>query len=319
MSSTAYAPNRVVALSGGGADSLLHAERLRIARELHDVVAHSFAAIALHAGVAEHVKDDRPEQVGEALRAIKAVSSEASRELRAILGVLRSVDDGPSTVATRGVGGLDALAASARLQIEVLGRDRAVVGLEGHRALTLSRRQSEVLVLLGASTSGLSGEQLAIALYGDEGNPLSARAEVSRLRRAVGKSILAEPYRLQAGVDCDIGQLRLLLCDGRTAAALDAYRGPLLPRSDAPGVVALRNEIDDWVRRAVLTSDDLEVLWRWLSTPSGEGDVQAWRRFLANVSADDGRRCLAATRLQRLRDGAGVYGPADHRLVAAAS
>ncbi|HEX5925179.1 MAG TPA: hypothetical protein VFY45_15210, partial [Baekduia sp.] len=157
-------------------------------------------------------------------------------------------------------------------------------------ALTLSRRQSEVLVLLGASTSGLSGEQLAIALYGDEGNPLSARAEVSRLRRAVGKSILAEPYRLQAGVDCDIGQLRLLLCDGRTAAALDAYRGPLLPRSDAPGVVALRSEIDDWVRRAVLTSDDLEVLWRWLSTPSGEGDVQAWRRFLANVSADDGRR-----------------------------
>src|ERR1700710_2329919 len=105
MSSTAYAPNRLVALSGGGADSLLYAERLRIARELHDVVAHSFAAISLHAGVAEHVKDDRPDQVGEALRAIKTVSSEASRELRAILGVLRRVDDGPSAVATRGVGG----------------------------------------------------------------------------------------------------------------------------------------------------------------------------------------------------------------------
>ena len=54
--------------------------------------------------------------------------------------------------------------APARLQIEVLGRDRAVVWLEGNRALTLSRRQSEVLVLLGASTSGLSGEQLAIAM-----------------------------------------------------------------------------------------------------------------------------------------------------------
>ncbi len=132
MSSTAYAPNRVVALSGGGADDLLRAERLRIARELHDVVAHSFAAIALHAGVADHVKDDRPDQVGEALRAIKAVSSEASRELRAILGVLRSVGDGPSTVATRGVGGLDALAATASdagtpTRVEISGRPRPLL------------------------------------------------------------------------------------------------------------------------------------------------------------------------------------------------
>jgi signal transduction histidine kinase len=132
MSSTAHAPSRVVALPGGGADGLLHAERLRIARELHDVVAHSFAAIALHAGVADHVKDDRPEQVGEALRAIKAVSSEASRELRAILGVLRRVDDGPSTVVTRGVGGLDALAATATAagtpaRVEISGRPRPLL------------------------------------------------------------------------------------------------------------------------------------------------------------------------------------------------
>ena len=112
MSSTANAPNRVVPLLPGGADSLLRAERLRIARELHDVVAHSFAAIALHAGVAEHVKEDRPEQVGEALRAIKAVSGEAARELRAILDVLRHVDDGDLPAPTRGVGGLDALAAT---------------------------------------------------------------------------------------------------------------------------------------------------------------------------------------------------------------
>jgi signal transduction histidine kinase len=132
MSSTAHAPNRVVPLTGAGADSLLRAERLRIARELHDVVAHSFAAISLHAGVAEHVKDDRPDQVGEALRAIKAVSSEASRELRAILGVLRRVDDGSSTVATRGVGGLEALAVTASdagtpTRVEVSGRPRPLL------------------------------------------------------------------------------------------------------------------------------------------------------------------------------------------------
>jgi signal transduction histidine kinase len=112
MSSTANAPHRVVPLLQGGPDSFIQAERLRIARELHDVVAHSFAAIALHAGVAEHVKDDRPEQVTEALRAIKAVSGEAARELRAILGVLRRVDDADLPAPSRGVGGLEALAAT---------------------------------------------------------------------------------------------------------------------------------------------------------------------------------------------------------------
>jgi signal transduction histidine kinase len=132
MPSTAQAPNRVISLSGGGSDSLIHAERLRIARELHDVVAHSFAAIALHAGVAEHVQEDRPDQVAEALRAIKAVSSEASRELRAILGVLRRADEGQSTAATRGVGGLDALAATAssagiRTRVEISGRPRPLL------------------------------------------------------------------------------------------------------------------------------------------------------------------------------------------------
>ena len=132
MSSTAHAPNRVVPLAAGGADSLLHAERLRIARELHDVVAHSFAAIALHAGVAEHVKDDRPDQVGEALRAIKAVSGEAARELRAILGVLRHVDDGDLPATSRGVGGLDALAATASsagvpTRVTISGRPRPLL------------------------------------------------------------------------------------------------------------------------------------------------------------------------------------------------
>ena len=144
MSSTANAPNRVVPLLQGESDSLIHAERLRIARELHDVVAHSFAAIALHAGVAEHVKDDRPDQVGEALRAIKAVSSEASRELRAILGVLRRVDDGQSTAVTRGVGGLDALAATASgagvpTRVEISGRPRPLLAAVDQAAYRIAQ------------------------------------------------------------------------------------------------------------------------------------------------------------------------------------
>jgi signal transduction histidine kinase len=69
------------------------AERLRIARELHDVVAHSMSMINVQAGVAAHVISTQPEQAVEALNAIKVASREGLRELRAILNVLRQVDD----------------------------------------------------------------------------------------------------------------------------------------------------------------------------------------------------------------------------------
>ncbi|MBB4969233.1 sensor histidine kinase [Saccharothrix violaceirubra] len=71
-------------------------ERLRIAREVHDVVAHSLAMINVQAGVAAHVADRRPEEAVKALRAIKAASGHALDDLRATLGVLR--DDGTMPV-----------------------------------------------------------------------------------------------------------------------------------------------------------------------------------------------------------------------------
>jgi signal transduction histidine kinase len=68
-------------------------ERIRIARELHDAVAHNMSLINIQAGVALHLMDDEPSQVREALTTIKGASKEALVELRSILGVLRGVDD----------------------------------------------------------------------------------------------------------------------------------------------------------------------------------------------------------------------------------
>jgi signal transduction histidine kinase len=68
-------------------------ERMRIARELHDAVAHNMSLINIQAGVALHLMDDEPTQVREALTTIKGASKEALVELRSILGVLRGVDD----------------------------------------------------------------------------------------------------------------------------------------------------------------------------------------------------------------------------------
>ena len=64
-------------------------ERLRIAQELHDVVAHSMSVIAVQAGVGAHVLDQRPDQARFALEAISATSRDTLTEMRRLLGVLR--------------------------------------------------------------------------------------------------------------------------------------------------------------------------------------------------------------------------------------
>ena len=72
-----------------GAARALAEERLRIAQELHDVVAHSMSVIAVQAGVGAHVLTDRPEQARAALDAISATSRGTLTEMRRLLGVLR--------------------------------------------------------------------------------------------------------------------------------------------------------------------------------------------------------------------------------------
>ena len=67
-------------------------DRLRIAQELHDVVAHHMALINVQASVALHLRDRHPEQVDEALRVIKGASKEALVELRSLIDVLRDGD-----------------------------------------------------------------------------------------------------------------------------------------------------------------------------------------------------------------------------------
>jgi signal transduction histidine kinase len=81
-------------------------ERLRIAREVHDVVAHSLAMINVQAGVAAHVADRRPEEAVKALKAIKEASGHALDDLRATLGVLRT---GGGTTPVAGLDRLDEL------------------------------------------------------------------------------------------------------------------------------------------------------------------------------------------------------------------
>lgn len=96
-------------------------ERLRIARELHDVLAHSISVINVQAGVGLALLDTDPEQARTALTTIKAASKEALGEVRQVLDTLRTPGDAPRAPAP----GLDRLpelveqAAAAGLAVEV--------------------------------------------------------------------------------------------------------------------------------------------------------------------------------------------------------
>ena len=85
------------------AELMLAEERLRIARELHDVVSHSISMIAVQAGAAAHVMDREPDKARESLLAIKAASREALQDLRGILGLLRMEGEGDGRAPAAGL------------------------------------------------------------------------------------------------------------------------------------------------------------------------------------------------------------------------
>lgn len=96
-------------------------ERLTIAQELHDVLAHNISLINVQAGVGLHLMDEQPEQARSALAAIKQASNETLGELRSVLDVLRAGESAPRTPSL-GLGGLQGLAdrtAKAGLQVHL--------------------------------------------------------------------------------------------------------------------------------------------------------------------------------------------------------
>lgn len=99
-------------------------ERLRIARELHDSLTHSISVIKLQAGVAIHLARKRGEAVSDALLAIQSASSDATRELRETLEVLRTDQSGPSSLDRLPDLLARARSTGLRVDLNVTGRSR---------------------------------------------------------------------------------------------------------------------------------------------------------------------------------------------------
>jgi signal transduction histidine kinase len=134
------AVERLVAVREEEALRRLGEERLRIARDVHDVVGHAMVAINVQAGVAAHLIDRDPEQARAALHTIKAASGEALNDLRATLGILRDPDTAAPVAPATSLRDVDELAAVLRaagvrvtLEIEGLDRVPAAVHAAGYR------------------------------------------------------------------------------------------------------------------------------------------------------------------------------------------
>ncbi|MEU6408685.1 sensor histidine kinase [Microbispora sp. NPDC046933] len=118
-------------------------ERLRIARELHDVLAHNISVISIQAGVAEHLLRKDPDKAHTAVTTIRSVTKDVLVELRSILDVLRRVDDAGEIFPPSGVEGIERLAGRAAaggitVDLDVRGRASRVpadVGLAAYRVV----------------------------------------------------------------------------------------------------------------------------------------------------------------------------------------
>jgi hypothetical protein len=185
------------------------------------------------------------------------------------------------------------------LQLELLGgRPRA---RSAETTVPLGLRQAELLAVLALCPEGLTSEQLAAALYGDRGKPVTIRAEVSRLRRVLGRALQSRPYRLAAPVGSDFEDVERMLQAGQLTRALKRYTDQLLPHSEVPLIVEARQRLDGSIRKAVLASANPDLLAAWCAGPAGRDDQPAAELLLGLLPVDDERHPAARARAQRLR------------------
>ncbi len=196
-----------------------------------------------------------------------------------------------------------------RATLQVLGRDRArleVIGADVESTVELSARHAEILLMLATHRHGLSAGRLAELVYGEGASPDTLRPEMVRLRKAlerVSPDLVPQsrPYRLGVGLETDAQNVLSLLDRGAHRVALSAYRGPVLPDSDAPGVVELRESVRGTMRETMLTEASVDVLLTYADIPEGAEDAEVLRLCLEMLPARSPRRAGLVSRIEKLQ------------------
>lgn len=229
-----------------------------------------------------------------ALAAVRSVVAAVEREMQS-----RAVDLADPTTFSPAPGG-------ARLS--VLGAGGYMWRASGGER-SLSRRHAEILLLLQAYPEGLNTEQLALLLAEDGVDPVTVRAEISRLRRDLGTDVVASrPYRLTVELTSDVSEVRDRIAAGSDlGGVIDLLgRGGLLAESSAPGVVELFEELREDLRSRLIAQGDVGALRKWTSSTHGRDDLVAWRRLEHRLPAGHPDRAVVGGRIRLLDKRYGV-------------
>lgn len=183
---------------------------------------------------------------------------------------------------------------STPLELRFLGGRKIRVR---HRTQDYPMRWCEILAVLAYHSEGLNGEKLSLLLQGDDGNMSTLKANVSRMRKDVPVS--SRPYQIELPFTADFVEMDRALREGRVREALELYHGPLLPESDAPFVVELRDYLEETLRQAALTSGDVEVLLS-LARKLGD-DLELWEATSRKLSQNDPLLPLARAHVKRIQ------------------
>ncbi|MDL9946979.1 transcriptional regulator [Gordonia sp. ABSL11-1] len=230
-----------------------------------------------------------------ALAAVRSVVAAVERELHS-----RAVDlADPSTFVAESGARLTVLGGSYRWR-------RAG---DGSPERALSRRHAEILLLLQAYPEGLNTEQLAVMLAEDGVDPVTVRAEISRLRRDLGADVVeSRPYRLTVALVSDVSEIRDRVAGGGDLSAVIEVlgRGGLLAESSAPGVAEVFEELREDLRSRIIAEGDVGALRKWTSSAHGRDDLAAWRRLERRLPPGHPDRPVVGGRIRLLDKRYGV-------------
>jgi signal transduction histidine kinase len=187
--------------------------RLKIARDLHDVLGHHISLISVQAGVALHLIDERPEQVRTALAAIKQASKEALTELRGVLDVLRADDEHAPRTPTPTLAQLDQLVSRAtavglQVRTEIDGAARPVPsGVDAAAFRIAQEALTNVARHAGAASAVVRlsyGEHELTVQIDDDGRGPSGHADGGQARAGTGIAGMRERAEALGG-DVEVG------------------------------------------------------------------------------------------------------------------
>lgn len=185
------------------------------------------------------------------------------------------------------------------VEVKFLGDTKISVNGEPQ---SLRMRLAEILAVLACYPHGVSIERLTLDVYGDRGDPASCRVELGRLKKILPiRTIRTSPYGLATNIWVDFSKFEDLIKSGELSAALRLYNGPLLPQSEAPRIIELREALDGMLRYAALSTGDTLFLLSLTDYPTFKDDLEIWESLEETLLPGDAKRAYVKANRMRLK------------------